>query len=104
AMIADAFDNRIHAGVADAKSFTHDAAKINLPRDAAIADHIAGDDVLLRLKRGNLRRIRDDPPARQPFAEVIVRITLQFQRHAFGEEASEALARVAIELEVNRFI
>src|SRR5207253_3618666 len=95
AVVADALDDRVDAAVADAEPFAHDAAQVNLTGDRAVADDVAGNDVLLGLEGAVLRRVGDDPPARETLAQVIVRVAFQFQRHALGQEAPEALAGVA---------
>ena len=48
-----------------------------------------------------LRRIDDELAAAQAFAEIIVRIAFEFERHALGHERAEALAGAAVELELH---
>jgi hypothetical protein len=50
-VIADAFDDRVRAGVADAEALADDAAEIDLAGDRAVGDDVAGDDVVLGLER-----------------------------------------------------
>jgi len=82
AVIADAFDDRVHAGVADAEAFADDAAEVDLAGDRAIADDVAGDDILLGLESGGERlgrRIDDDLAAGEAFAEIVVGVAFEFR-------------------------
>ena len=54
--------------------------------------------------RGLARRIDDDAPARQALADVVVGVAFELERHALGEERAEALARRALELDVDRLV
>ena len=71
------------------------------PRRRAVADDVAGDDVLL----GHQRRARggphDDPAAGQALADVVVGVALEAQRDAGRQERAEALAGGAGEREVD---
>ena len=48
AVVADAFDDRLRAAVANAEPFAGDAAEIDLAARRAVEHDVAGDDVLLR--------------------------------------------------------
>ena len=104
AMIAAAFDDGFRAGVADAEAFADDAADVDLAVDRAVADDVAGDDVLLGAEGRVLGREDGDAPAGQAFADVVVGVAFQQQRDAAGEEAAEALAGRAGELEGDRVV
>ena len=49
-----------------------------------------------------LRRINDDLAAAQTFAEIIVGVAFELERHAARHERAKALARAAVELELDR--
>src|SRR5690606_10279551 len=107
AMIAHALDHGVDTGITDAETLTHDAAQIDLTGDGAIADDVAGNDVLLRLEArldGLPRRVRHDPRAAQALAEVVIGVSFQFQGQSLGCEAAEALPGRAVELEVDGVI
>src|SRR5205814_9894820 len=83
------------------------AAKVNLACVRAVANHVSGEDIFLglesrldRLARG----IRDDAPAGETLAEIVIRVAFQLERDPAGEEAPEALTRRAGELEVDRVV
>ena len=48
AMVADAFDHRVDAAVADAEPLAGHAADVGLARRRAVQGHVADDDVSLR--------------------------------------------------------
>src|SRR5204863_3134396 len=75
--------------------------------DRAVAQRIAGDDVLLGLEPRIQRRLRredGDPAAAQALAQVVVGVSFQYQRDALGQEAPEALAGRPVELERDRVV
>src|SRR5262249_37446947 len=94
----------VDAGVADAEAFADDAAEIDLTGDGAVADHVAGDDVLFGLEGAGLWWIGDDAPAGKAFAAVVIGVAFALWSHAFGQEASEALAGVVGEFEVDGLV
>jgi hypothetical protein len=49
-VVADALDDRVDAAVADAEPLADDAAEVHLALDRAVADRVAGDDVLVGLE------------------------------------------------------
>src|SRR5690606_8975240 len=68
----------------------------------AVADDVAGDDVLLGREARGPRGTHDDVAAGQPLADVVVRVALEPQRDAGGEEGAERLPRRAREGDVDR--
>ena len=102
AMIADGFDHGVHPGVADAESFARHAAKVGLAAGRAVERDVADNHVVLGFERRRFGRINNEFAAAQTFAEIIVGVTFEFKRHAARYEAAEALARAAVELELNR--
>src|SRR5262249_7617369 len=95
AVIADRLDDRLDAAVAHAKPFAGHAADVRLAARYAVKRDVAGDDVLLRHKRGTLRGIKDDLSAAQSLAEVIIGVALELQRHAARHERAQALPGAA---------
>ena len=91
-MIADRFDNRSHAGIPDGETFARHAADVNFAAGRAVKGDIANDDVFLWLEGRALRRIDDNLAARQAFADVIVGVAFEAQRHTPRNEGTEALA------------
>ena len=91
-MIADGFHDGVDAAVAHAETFAGHAADISLAAGRAIERHVAGDDVFLRHERRTGGRKHNDFAAGKSFAEIIVRIAFENQRHAFGHERAETLA------------
>jgi hypothetical protein len=55
----------------------------------AVADDVAGDDVLLAARRWPPRRATDDAAAGQALADVVVGVALEPQRDAAGQEGAE---------------
>src|SRR6185312_16466328 len=92
AVIAHPFDDGAGAAVADTEPLAGDAADEGLTAGGAVERDVADDDVLLGDERSLLGRIDDEPPAREPLAEVVVGVPLQRQRHAARDEGAEALA------------
>ena len=81
-----------------------DAADIRFAARRAVEGHVADDDVLLGSEGGTLRRIRDQPAARQPLAESVVGIAHQRHRHAARHERAEALSGRAGEGDLDRVV
>jgi hypothetical protein len=52
AVVADGFDDGVHAAVADAEALAGHAADVGLAAGRAVERHVADDDVLLRHKGG----------------------------------------------------
>ena len=77
AVIADAFDDGERAAVADGEPLAGDAAEVRLAARRAVERDVADDDVLLGDERRLPRRIDDDLAARQPLADVVVRVALE---------------------------
>src|SRR6202042_3814248 len=105
AMIAGALDDRDRAGIAHPEALTRHAAEVAFAGGRAIKYGVADDDRGFRRQLCRLlRRVDDDAPARQPLADIVVRLSLEFERHAFCEEGPEALPSGAFEFDVDGFI
>jgi hypothetical protein len=63
-MIADTLDDDGRAAVADAETLAGHTADVALTAGRAVERDVADDDVVLRLERGQPRRIRDQLAAR----------------------------------------
>ena len=79
AVVADAFDDRVHAAVADAESLADDAAQVDLAGDRAVADDVAGDDVFFGFEGRSLRWVRDDAPAGEALTEIVVGVAFELE-------------------------
>ena len=86
-MIADAFHHRGSTRVANAEALADDAAQEDLAAGRAVADHVAGDRVLLGSELGTTIRANDDPSTRQSLGDVVVGIALEPQGDARGTKA-----------------
>src|SRR6202034_1236302 len=105
AMIAGALDDRDRAGIAHPEALTRHAAEVAFAGGRAIKYGVADDDRGFRRHLCRLlRRVDDDAPARQPLADIVVRLSLELKRHAFGEEGPEALPRGALEFDMDCFV
>ena len=92
AVVADAFDDRERAAVADGEALARHAAEVRLAARRAVERDVADDDVLFGDERRLPRRIDDDLAARQALADVVVRVAFERQRDAARHERAEALA------------
>ena len=101
AVIADAFNDRGGAGVADGEALAGDAVEEDFAAGGAVEDHVADQDAFLRQEARGLGRIGDDAAAGKALAEVVVGVAFKFERDAVGNECAKALAGRAVELEVD---
>ena len=105
AVVARPLDDGDRAGIAHAETFARHAAEVAFAGDRAVEDGVADDDRGLRRQLpGLLRRVDDDASARQALADIVVGLALELEGHALGEEGAEALARRALELDVDRLV
>ncbi len=102
-VVADTLDDRVGARVADRESFADHAAQERLAAGGAEQDHVAADDVVLGdvVDRGVVRRPHHDAPAGQTLADVVVGVAVDPQRDTPGQECTEAVARRAVERDVD---
>src|ERR1700722_9483567 len=98
-MVADRFDDGVYAAVADTKSFTGHAADVHLAGRGAVERDVADDNVLFRHERGALGRVNYDLATAEPFAYVVVGVTLEGECHALGHERAKTLAGAAFEMQ-----
>src|SRR5688572_8752460 len=82
AVIADALDDGLRAAVAHAESLGGAAAEERAPARRAVQRDVADQHVLLGLERRALRRINDEPTARQALADVVVAVAFELERDA----------------------
>src|SRR6266545_7826211 len=100
-MVAAALDDRRDTRVADAEPLAREPADERLPAGGAVEGDVADDDVLLRHEGRLARRRDDDLAAREPLADVVVRVTLEDEGEAPRRERAERLARRAAEVEAD---
>ena len=91
AVVADAFHDRLRAGVANREALARDAPEISFATDRAVKHDVTRDDVLGRLAAEFGRGLHRDAPARESLAAVVVGVADVVQRDAFREERAEAL-------------
>ena len=105
AMVAGAFDHRDRARVADREALAGDTTEIALAADRAIEHRIAHDDRVFRHDlRGLPGRVDHELAARQALADIIIGLAFELERHAMGDPGAEALARRALQLDVDRVV
>ncbi|MPM13782.1 hypothetical protein SDC9_60141 [bioreactor metagenome] len=104
AVVTDALDHGGGPGVADAEPLADLAAQEQLTGGGAVADHVAGDDLVL----GDEGRVGlgpdDHPAAGQALGDVVVRVAVQPQGEAPGDEGAEALTARPGEGDVDRVV
>src|SRR5690606_30767834 len=104
AVVTHAFDDRGETGVAYAEPLTDLTAQEDLARRAAVADRVAGDDLLAGVEGGGARRTDDDATARESLADIVVAVTLEAHRDALRHEGAERLACGSGEGDVDRAV
>src|ERR1051325_6911883 len=100
-VITDGFDDGVDAAVTHAEAFAGHASNVSLAGRSAVEGDVAGDDVRLGHEGGASGRIKDDFPAGQTFAEIIVGVALQNPGQAPGHEGAETLAGRAFEMDAD---
>ncbi len=102
AVLAEALDDRLRAGVAHGEPHPGPADEVQPPAGRAVEAGVAGD----RLAGGVGGEVRlrgdDEPPARQALADVVVRLADQPQLERRTRERAERLAGRAAELQTDR--
>ena len=93
AVVAHALDDGGGAGVADAEALADLAAQEELAGRRAVADDVAGDDVLLGRERRGAVRADDDAAAGEALADVVVGVAVQAQRDARAAGRRRATGR-----------
>ena len=101
-MISDSFDDRAGARVAHAEALGGNAPEEALATRGAIQRDIADQHLLFGLESARLGRIDDEPAPAKALADIVVGVALHLQCHSARQPGAEALARAAVELEVNR--
>src|SRR5690242_13665356 len=95
-MVAGAFDDGRRAAVADREPLTRPALGEEVSGGGAVEHGVAHDDVVARLVRCVGRGGHDDLATAEPLADVVVRLALEQEANATGQEGAEALARAAL--------
>ena len=96
-----ASDDGVRAGVADREPLARPAPDIDFPGSRAVQGRVADDDVLVRHEGRAGGRRNDDLAAGQAFAEIVVGVAVQQQRHARRDKCAERLARRAVERQLD---
>ncbi|EAP99266.1 hypothetical protein JNB_03820 [Janibacter sp. HTCC2649] len=104
AVVAHALHDGGDAGVAHTEALTDASAQEDLAGGRAVADDIAGDDVVLGRERGARVRRDDDASTRQALADVVVGVTHETQGHTLGDEGAEALTGRPPQGDVDRVV
>ncbi len=82
AVVADAFDNRQGAGVADCEALARDAADVSLTLGRTVENGVARDDRMIGVGRALGIGLDDDLAARQALADIVVDVALKVEGHA----------------------
>jgi len=94
-------DDRVGAAVAHAEALAGQPADVRFPAGRPVESDVAGDDVLLEEEAGIGGRIDHQPATRQALAEVVVGVALELEGDPLRDEGHEALARRALEVDVD---
>ena len=84
-MVANTFNHRGGAAVAYTEAFSGDAPQEHLTTGSAVQHHVANQNIVFGFEAALPGWINDHSPAGQTFAYVVVCITFNFKRHAFGQ-------------------
>src|SRR5581483_8951982 len=101
-VISDAFNHCPYAAVAHSEALSRHAANVSLTTGGAIESDVANDDVVLGNKSRTRRRVDNNLAARETFADVVVGVAFEFQKHAAGDERAEALSGRTLKTEMDR--
>ena len=101
AVIADTFDDRCAAGIANAKPFTGLAVGEQVTTGGSIHDGVAHDGVVGRGEFSLRIRADDDFTTAHALADVVVGFPGQGQANAAGKKGAEALTGAAAQLDVD---
>ena len=96
AVIANAFDHRGRAGIANRESLASHAVEERFAGCGAVEHNVADQDVFFRQERRRPRRIHDQFAAGKPLADVIVGIAFERQRDAVAREMLRSFARPSL--------
>ena len=101
AVVAHALDDGGAAGVADAEALAGAAVREELTARRTIHHGVAEDAVLVGLELRAGARLDHDLAAAHHLADVVIRLAGEDEAHAGREKRTEALARAALELELD---
>src|SRR5262249_6748657 len=101
AVVADALDDGRRARVPYGKPLADEPAEERLARRGAVEDRVAGNHVLLRPECRALRRAEREYTAREPLADVVVRLADQRELDPRREPRAERLAGRTAEREAH---
>ena len=89
-VVTDPLDDSYRTAVTDTKPLAHLTVDVHFASRSPVKQRIAGDDVLFRGECGTLRGAHDDLSAREPLAEVVVRIAFEREGYAVSSESPAA--------------
>src|ERR1700678_1899281 len=92
AVVATAVDNGGSTGVAHGKAFSSDSVEKSLAAGCPVKRNISDQNIFFGGKSRSARRIDDQAPARQPFADVVIGFAFQRERNAVGKKRTQALS------------
>src|SRR3989449_6220072 len=92
AVITNPLDHRKGTAIANRETLSGHPADVSFAARRAVQSHVADDDVVLRQKGRLTRRVRDELPAGQSFADVIVGIAFEPQGYPTRDERPITLA------------
>ena len=101
-VVAHAFRNKEHAGVADTEAFTGKTVDENLARSSAVTDNVTGNDVFFGLEACIAWRTHDNLTTRKALAHKVVRFAFEVKRNTRSEERTEALPRDTLQVNLDR--
>ena len=90
-MVAHALCHQGGTAVSDCKAFTGPAVDKNATGGGAVADHIAGNHVILSPESGFCRHTDTDAAAGKPFPHKVVCLANEPQRDSLHQESTETL-------------
>ena len=96
AVLADAFDNRESAAIADGKTFTSAACDEKPAGGGAVKDGVSGENVAAAGGGGTGRD--GDSSTGETLADVVVGFARERESDSIGQKRAEALARAAVKI------
>ena len=90
-MISNPFNNSTCTAITNAKTLSSMTSKINLSTSRTIKTNVTNDYIVFSFKTRFSRRIDDDIPSRQTFANIIIGISFQLNTNAFSQKSTKTL-------------
>ena len=90
-MVPDTFNNGVRTAIADAEPFSGDSPEVGFTRGRAVEHNIADQYVVFCGEATVGGWVNDDLSAGEPFTDIVVGITLDFNGDTLGEPGAQAL-------------